>query len=65
MASDYGLQRILDLQNMFCMGILSVPRAELGLSQFLDYRGVGLGMFHCMYFCVCLSQLDGYIQFYA
>ena len=36
------------LQNMFCMGILSVPRAEFGLSQISDYRGVGLGRFHCI-----------------
>ena len=48
MASDYGLQRILDLQNMFCMGILSVPRAEFGLSQISDYRGVRLGRFRCI-----------------
>ena len=39
---------------MFCMGILSVPRAEFGLSQILDYRGVGLGRFHCNNIVYCM-----------
>ena len=39
---------------MFCMGILFVPRAEFGLTQILDYRGVGLGRFHCNNIVYCM-----------
>ena len=37
-----------------CM--VTVPHIMVGLERMLDYRGVGLGRFHCMW----LTYMDGY-----
>ena len=34
-----------------CM--VTVPHIVVGLERMLDYRGVGLARFHCMYICTC------------
>ena len=32
--------------------IVTVPHIMAGLERMLDYRGVGLERFHCMYICM-------------
>ena len=37
--------------------IVTVPHIMVGLKRMLDYRGVGLGRFHCIVLImICLSQ---------
>ena len=36
------------------LSMVTVPHIMVGLERMLDYRGVGLERFHCMWFEVCV-----------
>ena len=43
----------------YCM--VTVPHIMVGLERMLDYRGLGLGRFHCTYVWVCMYRLCVYL----
>ena len=45
------------------LSMVTVPHVMVGLERMLDYRGVGLERFHCIYICI-LQLYIGNSEYY-
>ena len=39
------------------LSMVTVPHIMVGLERMLDYRGVGLERFHCIYYYTCIHNI--------